>query len=77
MEEYKRPELSNDEMGKMGAWAVVLAGLPLPKRVQMIYKICEENLRLVKELNSHREARGYEPLPIYDTIPQQGKNGKR
>ena len=72
-----RPELTNEDIGKAGAFSMALASLPYPKRVQLIYRICEENMRLLREVNQYRERDGLELLPVYDPAPQVSKNGKR
>ncbi len=74
-EKYERPEVTEDEKEKLTRHARRMAAVK-DDRLRLAYfvAICVENARLVREVNEHRAARGYEPLPVYDPDPK--RNGK-
>jgi hypothetical protein len=65
--QYTRPELTEadkkqaelDAMKLIRKWGY--SNLP-----KMLAALCLENVRLVKEINEHRAARGIDPLPTYE-----------
>lgn len=64
---YTRPELTVEDKAKAEADALKLvkkygfANLP-----KMLAALCVENVRLVKEVNEHRAARGIDPLETFE-----------
>lgn len=64
---YTRPELTDDDRKKAEADAQALikkygfANLP-----KMLAALCIENVRLVKEIQEHRAARGIAPLEVFE-----------
>jgi len=64
---YNRPELTSEDMKKAEEDARKLVKKygysNLPK---MLAALCVENVRLTKECQEHRAARGLEPLPIFE-----------
>jgi hypothetical protein len=65
--EYQRPELTDEDRKKAEADAQALIKKygfnNLPK---MLAALCVENVRLVKEIQEHRAARGIEPLETFE-----------
>ena len=63
---YQRPELTADDKRQAEADAATLVRkygyTNFPK---MLAALCLENVRLVKEINDHRAARGIEPLKTF------------
>jgi hypothetical protein len=63
--EYKRPELEEKDL--------ILAKMDVAKLVRKYYRsrdqiielLAIENVRLTKEVNEHRAARGIDPLPVF------------
>lgn len=66
-QEYKRPELTEEDKRKAEADAMTLIrkyGMGnLPK---MLAALAVENVRLVKEIQEHRAARGIAPLETFE-----------
>lgn len=63
---YPRPELTKDEMKAAQEDAKQLFRKYGLRNVgNMILALCLENMRLVKEVQEHRKARGIEPLPTF------------
>lgn len=64
---YQRPELTDEDKKQAEADAQKLirkygiANLP-----KMLAALAVENVRLVKEINQHRAARGIDPLPTFE-----------
>jgi hypothetical protein len=65
--DYTRPELTDEDRRKAEADAMDLIkkyGFSnLPK---MLAALCVENVRLVKEIQEHRAARGIEPMKVFE-----------
>ena len=65
--EYTRPELTKEDLKKTSEW---LAGLfhkhGVMKTPQVLETLVLENVRLLKEVNEHRAARGIDPLPTFE-----------
>ena len=65
--EYKSPELTAEDTAKAEANAKLLIRKwgfgNLPK---MLAALCVENVRLTKEIQEHRAARGIEPLKTFE-----------
>jgi hypothetical protein len=65
--EYTRPELTDEDKKQAEADAQKLvrkygfANLP-----KMLAALCVENVRLIKEINDHRAARGISPLKTFE-----------
>lgn len=71
--EYKRPEISDAETEKILKAGRKMALIPDQlMRGRRMGLIMYENARLLAEVNEHRIARGFDPLPVYD--PLTGKN---
>lgn len=68
---YIRPNLSPEEETKYSKIAIKINGID-DRRLRLVYvaAIVAENVRLVKEVNEHRQARGLDLLPVYD--PEKG-----
>lgn len=66
-EAYQRPELADEDKAKAERDAKDLVKKHgfnnLPK---MLALLCIENVRLVKEIQEHRAARGIDPLPTHE-----------
>lgn len=64
---YPRPELTSDEGKKYSNVAKKINGIQ-DSRLRLVYltTIVCENVRLLREVNEHRRARGLDPLPEYD-----------
>lgn len=59
--------LSGDDVKALAGVARKINDIPSPLvRFTYILRICVENAQLLMELNEHREARGLDPLPVYD-----------
>jgi len=65
--DYTRPELTETELiqARMDAQKLIrkagMKNLPV-----MFGNLCVENIRLVKEINEHRAARGIAPLEVHE-----------
>jgi len=70
--EYIRPEIA-EETKKVLIRAAVKINSITDQRIRLAYVVAlvGENAQLLAEVNDHRIARGYQPLPIYD--PASGK----
>ena len=66
MTEYNRPDLTEEEQEKLALVARRFFGKPRPQQILTISLLLAENAILTREVNEHRTARGYEPLPTYD-----------
>ena len=69
MTTYTRPEITKDDMKKAGEYAkkfIVKYGVGNFGKI--IVSLCAENIRLTREVNEHREARGIEPLQIVNEV---------
>ncbi len=64
--EYPRPDLSEDDKQSLQKIAKKLAAIR-DDRLRLTYymAICVENARLLKEVNEHRQARGFNPLTVH------------
>lgn len=69
---YPRPDLEPGEMEKYSRVARKVNSIP-DQMMRLIYvaAMISENVRLTKEVNEHRAARGLELLPTYD--PENAK----
>lgn len=65
--DYPRPDLTAEEVDKYSRQARKLNAIR-DERLRLVYvaAMVAENVRLLKEVNQHREARGLKPLPVYD-----------
>lgn len=64
---FDRPTLTNEEQKELVAVAMKINGIfDRGKRAQYIMAICIENLTLLKEVNQHRQVRGFAQLKIHD-----------
>jgi hypothetical protein len=65
--DYPRPVLTKEEKEKYASAAKKINAIK-DQYLRLIYvaKMIEENVRLLKEVNEHRAARGLAPLPTYD-----------
>jgi len=64
--EYIRPDLTEEEQVKLALVARRFFGKPRSQQIITISLLLAENAMLTREVNEHRTARGYEPLPTYD-----------
>lgn len=66
MTEYTRPQLDDKDKAKAEADAKALIRKHgLNKLPIILAALCVENVRLVKEIQEHRAARGIDPLPTF------------
>lgn len=63
--EYPRPDLPDTEKRQLALAARRLLALPRMRQEIMIASLLYENAQLAAECNDHRQARGYDPLPLY------------
>lgn len=65
--DYPRPEMTNDEQERYSRVARRINSIQ-DQRLRLVYTaaLIAENVRLLREVNEHRQARGYRPLPEYD-----------
>jgi hypothetical protein len=63
--EYHAPVLSIEEKEKAQQYAINAINKGGTYR-NIIVALCAENMRLVKEIQEHRAARGIEPLPVFE-----------
>jgi hypothetical protein len=64
---YPRPELSAEEQSDLAMVAHQINMLhDARKRLAYIAALVAENARLSREINQHRAARGFAPLPTFD-----------
>jgi hypothetical protein len=65
--QYTRPELTAEDRTKAGDYArATFRKYGMGKVIIMVAELCLENIRLVKEINEHRAARGIDPLPTFE-----------
>lgn len=66
MDNYIRPEIPEDIQLRIlkTARLLVFGSLPANKKHILILGIMLENAQLLAEVNQHRLARGYTPLPV-------------
>ena len=65
--QYTRPELSDAEKKQaMKDAATLIRKYGMNKIPLMVAALCMENVRLAKEVNEHRAARGIDPLPTFE-----------
>jgi len=66
MIDYVRPELEEKDLiqARMDAAALVRK-YGMKRLPEMLQALVIENVKLTKEINEHRTARGIEPLPTY------------
>jgi len=66
LKQYKRQEPSADDIRKTRDWSVKLVNSKTNKEIAAIFTTVQiENMRLTAEVNEHRRALGFEPLPIF------------
>jgi len=65
---YPRPELSPEEENKLRTAVNRLNLMQSFQRQIIMLAVLEENMRLLKECNQHREQQGLDLLPVYDPI---------
>jgi hypothetical protein len=64
---YTRPELTAEDTKRAEEYAAkVFRRYGITKVVIMVAALALENVRLLKEINEHRAARGIEPLPMFE-----------
>jgi hypothetical protein len=63
---YQRPELEEKDIiqARMDA-AKLIRKYGMSKTMQMLNALIVENVRLTKEIQEHRAARGFESLPTF------------
>lgn len=62
---YPRPEISEDERKVLEKTARKMYYGGGNFKLRSLTTLLEENSKLLKEVNEHRIARGYDPLPGY------------
>lgn len=63
---YTRPELDEKELDQAQADArALIRKYGMNNAIKIIALLAVENSRLTKEVNEHRAARGFEPLPTF------------
>lgn len=66
LQPFARPELTHDEQLKAVAVANKIARhFNVARRLDYVLVIVNDNIRLLKEVQQHRAARGLEPLETY------------
>ncbi len=65
-ENYQRPEIEEKELIQAKMDVAKLVRKYYRSRDQIIQLLAVENVRLVKEINEHRAARGIDPLPVFE-----------
>ena len=64
--EYERPELTEKEIDQAQTDArTLIHKYGMNNAIKIIALLCVENVRLTKEVNEHRAARGIDPLPTF------------
>jgi len=65
--DYPRPEMTSADQEKYSRVARRINSIQ-DQRMRLVYlaAMIGENVRLLREVNEHRQARGYRPLPEYD-----------
>ena len=63
---YHAPVLTLEERNKAQAYAKKMIDKYPHRQRTFIAVLCIENMRLVKEINEHRAARGIDPLPVHE-----------
>lgn len=63
--EYPRPEPTEKEKVHFARLIHAILRSPRKTQIEIIAQLMLENNSLVKEVNDHRAARGYDPLPVY------------
>ena len=63
---YPRPELTEADNAQAAADArTLIRKYGMNNAMKIIAALALENVRLAKEVNEHRAARGFEPLPTF------------
>jgi hypothetical protein len=63
---YERPILSEDDKAMCTRYALKIATHKgRQAMIAIVALVLEDNMRLTKEINDHRAALGFEPLPEY------------
>jgi len=64
---YTRPELTAEDREQAEEYAgKMIRRYGMGRVLVMVAALCLENVRLVKEVNEHRAARGIDPLPTFE-----------
>lgn len=62
---YQRPILNETEQALLMVAVREFFTMHRPKQIELISKLMVENALLTCEVNEHRAARGFDPLPTY------------
>ena len=66
LQTYTQQEPSDEDVEAAKKWAVKIVNSLNHKQVSgQIVTLMLENMKLTAEVNDHRQARGFEPLPTY------------
>lgn len=64
---YPRPELTDADKAQAAEDArKLIRRYGMNNAVRIIAELAAENVRLAKEVNEHRAARGFDPLPTFE-----------
>lgn len=73
---YERPVASQEEQEKILRLVGRLVRYPRRDLIAALVMILMENSSLTAEVNAHRAALGYEPLPIFDPDERTNNHAK-
>jgi hypothetical protein len=73
MTTYIRPRLTQTEEALLIIAVREFFSMHRPQQIEMISRLMVENALLTREVNEHRAARGFEPLPTYIPPRQKGQ----
>lgn len=66
MSTYTRPDLTAEQqMDAMRAAGKIIGNHSIAQIRAAVVALCAENIRLAVEINDHRAAGGFEPLPTF------------
>lgn len=65
MTDYQRPELTEQETAVLMSAVVKILFSQRKAQIKIISHLLIENALLTQEVNNHRAALGYDPLPTY------------
>ena len=62
---YQRPELTQSETALLMHAVRKFFEMRRPQQIELVSRLMVENSLLTHEVNDHRAARGFDPLPTY------------
>jgi len=74
MADYSRPMLTPEQQQQLLTGVARFMVSPRQTQVKIISALLIENALLSLEVNTHRQALGYDPLPLYDPIPNSRRS---